>query len=169
MVLLALESTGNILRMMLGGTDEDEEDIDELKEEDNVDQEEGGGSCGMPPPVYEEYDDLDLDEIEGRMEDTPLLGDTQNVDVKMNDYDSQSKPELEKESKPALDQSNENKGSRKPKLAGSYNNDGAQLAGGRGEQRRNDKIAGFQQRQTRKSGGGQLLGGGGGGSAGLLA
>eukprot|EP00578_Thalassiosira_sp_NH16_P000892 CAMPEP_0181130828 /NCGR_PEP_ID=MMETSP1071-20121207/30077_1 /TAXON_ID=35127 /ORGANISM="Thalassiosira sp., Strain NH16" /LENGTH=992 /DNA_ID=CAMNT_0023216935 /DNA_START=80 /DNA_END=3059 /DNA_ORIENTATION=- len=167
-VQIALESTGNILRMMLGGTDDDEDEIDELKEEDN-EKEEGGESCGQPPPIYEDYDDLDLDKIEGRMEDTPLLDGSEKVDDEI-DNDAEAKQELENESKPALDQSKKDKGPRKPKLAGGDSNDDARLAGGREERRAvPDRIAGFQQRQTNRRGGGQIMGGGGVGSAGLLA
>lgn len=145
-VQIALESMGNVLRMMIGGTDNDlEDDFEELPDEDNAD--EGGGSCGsdQPPPPPPDYD-LDLDEIDGRMEDTPLL------EMDAEEDGEATKPPLEVPKKPKLAS-----GGEEPQLSG-----GREHAG-------RDRISGFHQRETRKAGGGQLLGGGGGGSAGFIA
>ncbi|KAL7539938.1 hypothetical protein ACHAXR_009753 [Thalassiosira sp. AJA248-18] len=152
-VQIALESMGNVLRMMLGGVDNDfEDDFEEM--EDDV--EEGGGGCEnkQPPPPPPDYD-LDLDEIDGRMEETPLL----EMDAK--EEKDKTKPALETESNPALD-----RGARKPKLAS--DSDRPQLSGGR-ENMVKDRISGFHQRETRRRGGGKMLGGGTGGSAGFIA
>lgn len=72
----ALESMGNVLRMMLGGEDGyDDEDFEELKEneDDGAD-----GSCQneqqQPPPPQGDFD-LNLDEIDGDMEE-PMMLDT---------------------------------------------------------------------------------------------
>ena len=47
----ALESMGNALRIMLGRSDEDlNDDLEEAKEEESVDEEEGG-SCGSDRPI----------------------------------------------------------------------------------------------------------------------
>jgi len=147
-VQIALESMGNTLRMMLGGTDNDYEvTIDEIPDVD--DAEDGGGGCDntQPPPPQQDYQDLD--EIEGPMEETPLL-------------EAQAEEEHSSESKAALDEA-----PRKPKLAGG--NDTPQLARSRENNMARDRISGFQQRATRQPGGGQMLGGGGGGSAGFIA
>mmetsp|Transcript_24679 Transcript_24679/g.53238 ORF Transcript_24679/g.53238 Transcript_24679/m.53238 type:complete len:955 (-) Transcript_24679:48-2912(-) len=159
-VQIALESMGNTLRMMLGGTDNDNED--EFEEiEDNDDAEESGGGCDnkQPPPPPPDYEDLD--EIEGRMEDTPLL----EMQTEEEEEASETNPVLETESKPVLEQSTD-KAPKKPKLASG--SDMPQLAGGR-ENMVRDGISGFHKRETKRLGGGQILGGGGGGSAGFIA
>jgi len=121
-VQIALESMGNVLRMMIGGTDNDlEDDFEELPDEDNAD--EGGGSCGsdQPPPPPPDYD-LDLDEIDGRMEDTPLL------EMDAEEDGEATNPSLEVPKKPKLAS-----GGEEPQLSG-----GREHAG-------RDRISGFHQ------------------------
>jgi len=143
----ALESMGNVLRMMLGGTDNDlEDEFEEMEDENNV--EEGGGSCGMDQPPPTQPPDYDLDEIEGRMEETPLL----DMDT---DEETETKPTLE-EGAP-----------KKPKLASG--GDRAQLGEGRENNASRNRISGFQKRENKRAGGGKLMGGGGGGGGGFIA
>ncbi|KAL7429863.1 hypothetical protein ACHAXM_002110 [Skeletonema potamos] len=63
-VQIALETMGNVLRMIVGGEDGDFDEIDDIKETSDE-----GGSCGntQPPPS-----NVDLDEIE-KGDETPLL------------------------------------------------------------------------------------------------
>lgn len=130
--------------MMLGGADdEDDDDFEDMQENDVVVDEGGCGNDQQRSPLY----DLDLDEIDGQVEETRSL-------------DIQSEPD--KESRPKLEQGRD---SRKPKLA--INDDNARLAGGRDGIRKN-RISGFQTRESRRSGSGQLLGGGSGGFAGFI-
>ena len=139
-VQISLESMGNVLRMMFGGTDDDDEyDLDDIHDE----QEEGGSCENTPQPPPQQ----DLDEIEEKVEDTPLL--------KMQQEDTDS---------PALEEKSINKADRKPKLAIENK---PQLHGGR-EHKTKERISGFHKRETKRTGGGQLLGGGGGGSAGFI-
>lgn len=141
---------------MLGGTDDEfEDEFEELEEDEN---EEGGGSCNMqqPPPPPEH----DLDEIDGRMENTLLL----EADTK--DAASETKPALENESKPAIDRGNDKKVPKKPKLAST--DDKPQLSEGRARTV-TDKVSGFHQRESRRVGGGKVLGSGSSGSTGLIA
>jgi hypothetical protein len=143
-VQIALESMGNILRLLHGGVDDYDEKIDEIPEIDETN--EGGGDCGnqqQPPPPPHDYQ-----EIDGRMEETPLLG---------------MKEDASEQTKPALEAGTQQK---MPKLARS--NDRSQLSGGRDDKTSRDRISSFTQRKTGNAGGGALLGGGGGGSAGLL-
>lgn len=143
-VQIALESMGNILRLLHGGVDDYDEKIDEIPEKDETN--EGGGDCGnqqQPPPPPHDYQ-----EIDGRMEETPLLG---------------MKEDASEQTKPALEAGTQQK---MPKLARS--NDRSQLSGGRDDKTSRDRISSFTQRKTGNAGGGALLGGGGGGSAGLL-
>lgn len=132
--------------MIFGGADdEDDDDFEDMQDNDVVFDEGGCGTDQQPPPPY--Y--LDLDEIDGQVEETLLL-------------DMQSEPD--KESKPKLEQGRDT-AQRKPKLAN--NGDTARLAGRRDETGRN-RISGFQTRESRRSGSGHLLGGGSGGFAGLI-
>jgi hypothetical protein len=145
-VQIALESMGNILRLLHGGVDDyDDDKIDEIPEIDETN--EGGGDCGnqqQPPPPQHDYQ-----EIDSRMEETPLL------DMK-EDTSEHIKPSLEAGTQQKM-----------PKLARS--NDRDKLTGGRDENNiGRDRISSFTQRKTANAGGGTLLGGGGG-SAGLLA
>jgi len=146
-VQIALESAGNVLRVILGGTDDYvEETFEEMEEDENK---EGGGSCNKqqpPPPPPPEYD---LDKIDGRMEDTPLL------EAGTEDGASENKPALETEPKPALEQGADNEVPKKPKLASAA--DRPQLSGGRARTV-TDKVSGFHQRETKRVGGGQILG-----------
>ena len=153
-VEVALESAGNVLRNLIGGTDGDDEDEFEDMENDD-DTVEGGGGCdaGQPPPPSER--DSNFVEIEGQMEETPLL------DVSMED--NTPKPELENELKPSLDQGEDS--TRKPKLA----SEGERPQLGVGREKNRDRISGFHKRETKRRGGGKLLGGGAGSSAGLIA
>lgn len=138
-----MESGANILRTVIGGTDDDYEDeFEDAQQEDIID---GGGDCGGDQPPPPPHNDLDLDEIEGREEDVSPLLDTQKDDQ----YD---------DIKPALD--------RKPKLASS---DGMpRLAGRRDQGTDGNRISGFHKRESRRSGGGQLLGGGSSGFGGYI-
>jgi len=138
-VQIALESMGNTLRMLLGGTDDYKEDLHEIQ--DSNDSEEGGGGSEnqQPPPPPHDYD-RDLVEIDGRMEETPLL-ETQTSSIEAD------------------------KAQRMPKLASS--SDRHQLAGGRDGNTVRNRV--FQKRETKNTGGGALLGGGSSGNAGLIA
>lgn len=144
--------------MMLGGTDDDdvEDDFEEMQkqEDDNI---EGGGGCNKksspPPPDLE-----DLDEIEGKKEDTPLL------EMESEEEARETKPAIETEHKPALGQ-----GDDKPKKHKLASSDKPTLAGGRDEHAVKDRTSGFHQRKVKRAGGGQLLGGGSRGSAGFIA
>ena len=143
--------------MMLGGTDDDdgEDDFEEMQkqEDDNI---EGGGGCNkqsQPPPP-----DLDLGEIEGKMDDTPLL------EMESEEEARETKPAIETEHKPALGQ-----GDDKPKKHKLASSDKPTLAGGRDEHAVKDRTSGFHQRKVKRAGGGQLLGGGSRGSAGFIA
>ena len=127
----------------MGGIDEDE-DVREEMQEESASEEESGGTCESqhpPPPHYDSG--LDLEEIEGRMEESPQL------DMKTHESG---------ESNPSLTEV-----PRKPKLASS---NGPELIG---QNRAKDRIAGFPKRATKRPGGGKLLGGGSGGSAGFIA
>lgn len=146
-VQIALESMGNILRLIHGGFDDYDDKIDEIPQKDET--MEGGGDCGNqqpPPPPQHDYK-----EIDGRMEEETHL-----LDMKEDTSD---------ETKPALEEAGTQH--KMPKLARS--NDRAQLSGRRDDKTSRDRISTFTQRKTGNAGGGALLGGGGGGSAGLLA
>ncbi len=143
-VQIALESLGNTIRMMIGGEDGDDDDLDEIEEIDEA-SEEGGGSCGQPPPPDVGFD-LDLDEIEGA-EETPQL--------EMNSEEDTKIPEPPKDEAP-----------KKPKLASPEKRE--QIGGGRDKKVR-DRVAGFEARQQKRRGGGTLLGGGSGGGGGFIA
>ncbi len=133
--------------MIIGGVDEDEDVLEELQEE-SASEEGAEGSCENQQPSPPQYDsELDLDEIEGRMEESPQLD--------MPDESSESNPSLTQ----GIDES-----PRKPKLASSNE---PELIGG--QNRAKDRIAGFHKRETKRSGGGKLLGGGSSGSAGFIA
>jgi hypothetical protein len=135
--------------MLFGGTDDDYEDEFDDKQDDVVFDTEGGcgGDQQPPPPSFH----LDLDEIDGRMEEVPLL-------------DMKSTPE--QESKPILEQGTD-KAPKKAKLASS--DDTPRLAGRRDQVTgRSNRISGFHKRESRNSGGGQLLGGGSSGFAGFI-
>ena len=145
-VQIALESMGNVIRMMIGGEDGDEGDLDEiddLKEESN-----DGGSCGngQPPPPPEYYD-MDLDEIEG-VEETPLL--ETNMDESSGDDTIKATPLPEAPKKPKLATSPE----KREKI------DRSSVR---------DRVAGFESRPQARRGGGKLLGGGGGGGGGFIS
>ncbi|EJK60575.1 hypothetical protein THAOC_19041 [Thalassiosira oceanica] len=136
-VQIALESAGNVLRMMIGGEDTaDEVDgIDYLDDDINGDMD---GSCdgGMdqqpPPPTHEQQG---LDEIEGRMEKDPQL-------EMPDDHDTVPQPpEEQKLERP-----------RKPKLVDSA--DGGETLSGRETKNR---LGGFHQRSTSRRGGGRCL------------
>ena len=146
--------------MMLGGLDEDIDDkFEETQDEENGD--EGGGNCGneqQPPPPPSGHDS-DLDKIEGRMEDTPLIDMEPDVEEA-----GELKPALGTESTPALGQDDGKP--NKPKLAGGSEN--PQLSNGR-EHAARDRISGFHERKTKRGGGGKVLGGGSGGTAGFIA
>ena len=138
--------------MMLGGMDDDFEDEFEEMEDDIV-EEGGGGSCNnqQPPPPPPDYD---LDEIDGRMEDTPLL------EAGTKDGASETK-----QPRPDLERGAKAEAPKKPKLASGIK---SQLSGGR-ERMAADRVSGFHQRETRRAGSGQILGGGGSGSGGFIA
>lgn len=140
-VQIALESMGNTLRMLLGGIDDYEEEFQEMQDSDHSEEGEGGSVKQQPPPPPHDYD-RDLVEIDGRMEETPLL-------------EAQT-PEIEADKAP-----------RTPKLASS--SDRHQLAGGRDGNTVRNMVSGFQKRETKNLGGGALLGGGSRGNAGLIA
>jgi hypothetical protein len=149
-VQIALESMGNVLRMMLGGEDNNEEEYEELKEPEDVGD---GGSCQQTtPPEYQP--DMDFEKLE-KPDEVPLLEENKEED--------EDKPELDKEEeKPKLDE-----GPRKPKLAGGETR--AELDGGPRENKRIDRVAGFDSRASKRRGGGALMGGGGGGGGGFIA
>eukprot|EP00986_Skeletonema_menzelii_P019097 scaffold27063_cov200-Skeletonema_menzelii.AAC.1 len=142
-VQIALESMGNVIRMIVGGEDSDEDD--DLDEIDDIDEasDEGGGSCGNPQPPPSDLD-LDLDEIEG-VEETPLLEMT---------------PEEDFQSPPLAG------APKKPKLASPDKRE--TIDGGRDNKSR-DRVAGFETRQQARRGGGKILGGGGGGGGGFIS
>jgi hypothetical protein len=139
-VQIALESMGNVIRMMVGGEDGDESDLDEI--DDIKDASDEGGSCGnsqRPPPS-----NMDFDEIE-QGEETPLL--------EMNSKeDAQIPPSHEVP--------------KKPKLA---NPDKTEKIDGGRDKKVRDRVAGFESRQQARRGGGIILGGGGGGGGGFIA
>mmetsp|Transcript_5564 Transcript_5564/g.11734 ORF Transcript_5564/g.11734 Transcript_5564/m.11734 type:complete len:954 (-) Transcript_5564:86-2947(-) len=142
-VQIALESLGNVIRMMIGGEDGDEVDLDEIDDIEEA-SDEGGGSCGntQPPPPS----NLDLDEIEG-VEETPLL--------EMNSEEDTQAPPLAEAPK-------------KPKLASPDKRE--KIDGGRDNKVRDrDRVAGFESRQQARRGGGKILGGGGGGGGGFIS
>jgi len=150
-VQIALESAGNVLRMMIGGEDTaDEVDgIDYLDDDINGDMD---GSCdsGMdqqPPPPPPTHEQQGLDEIEGRMEKDPQL-------EMPDDHDTVPQPpEEQKLERP-----------RKPKLVDSA--DGGETLSGRETKNR---LGGFHQRSTSRRGGGTLLSGGSGSGGGFIA
>ena len=139
-VQIALESMGNVIRMIIGGEDGDEDDLDEIEDIDEA-SDQGGGSCGNPQPPPS---DLDLDEIEGVAE-TPLLA--------MNPEEDTKTPPLAEAPK-------------KPKLASPEKRE--QIDGGRDNKSR-DRVAAFESRQKARRGGGKILGGGGGGGGGFIS
>lgn len=134
--------------MLFGGTDDDYEGDFDDKQDDAVFDGEGGcgGDQQPPPPTV----DFDLDAIDGRMEEVPLL-------------DMESTPEAG--SKPILEQRT-NKAPKKAKLASS--DDTPRLAGRRDQGASGNRISGFHKRESRRSGGGQLLGGGSSGFGGFI-
>ena len=145
-VQIALESAGNVLRMMIGGEDTNDEfdGIDEL--DDDINGEMDGSCDGMgqqPPPPPEQV----LDEIEERMEKDPQL-------EMPEDYDTVTRPPEEQK----LDRP------RKPKLADAAG--GGKTLSGRETKNR---LGGFHQRSTGRRGGGRLLSGGSGGGGGFIA
>lgn len=151
-VQIALESMGNVLRMMFGGEDNNEEEYEELKEPEDAGD---GGSCQntSPPPEYQP--DMDFQKLE-EPDEVPLL-------EKNKEENDDNKPELDKEE----EKSKLNEGPRKPKLAGGESR--AELDGGPRGNKRIDRVAGFHNRANKRRGGGALMGGGGGGGGGFIA
>jgi len=156
-VQIALEGMGNVLRMMLGGQDGNEDDdIDEIKK----DNDDVGGDCSQndrqqPPPPQYDYNMEDLEQIDGRMEETPLLAETEKQPEQESHEKEKLIPNLEdKKEKP-----------KKPKLSSGEGK--PQLDGAR-ETLSKDRISGFSQRSQKRRGGGKVLGGTGGGSAGAI-
>lgn len=145
-VQIALESMGNVLRMLLGGEDNNEDEYEELKEPEDAGED---GSCqqtSSPPPEYQP--DMDFEKLD-EPDEVPLLDE--------NTEKEEDTPELDKEEEKAkLDE-----GPRKPKLAGGDAR--AELDGGPRENKRIDRVAGFDSRANKRRGGGALMGGGGGG------
>ena len=74
--------------MMLGGEDVLEDDFQDLNEQNDAGEGGEGGGCDMPPPPPPQYDDY-LQEIGGRMEETPLL------DMDLDEDTDDTQPELE--------------------------------------------------------------------------
>lgn len=140
-VQIALESMSNVIRMLVGGedSDDDESEIVDMKEET---PDEGNNNCGntQQPPAP----DLDLDEIEGTEEAEPKL-------LEMN-------VEEVPEEVPVLDQV-----PKKPKLASPDKTE--KITGGRHNTGK-DRVAGFESRPQKHRGGGKILGGGGGSGGG---
>lgn len=132
---------GNVLRMMLGGEDNNEDEYVELKEPQDSGE---GGDCqqtSSPPPEYQP--DMNFEKLE-EPEEVPLLEDNQ-------EKDDDDKPELDEDEKPKLDE-----GPRKPKLAGGEAR--ADLDGGPRESKRIDRVAGFDSRANKRRGGGFISG-----------
>ncbi|KAL3791936.1 hypothetical protein ACHAWO_009451 [Cyclotella atomus] len=150
-VQISLESMGNVLRMMLGGEDNNEDEYEEMKEPEDTGE---GGSCqqSSPPPEYQP--DMDFEKLE-EPDEVPLLDEPEEAD---------ENPELDKEE----EKSKVDEGPRKPKLAGGESI--AELDGGPRENKRiQDRVAGFDNRANKRRGGGALMGGGGGGGGGFIA
>jgi curved DNA-binding protein CbpA len=145
-VQIALESMGNTIRMLLGGTDDYEDDIKEMQD---IVTEEGGGNCqNQQPPPPEHYYDQELVKTDGRMEETHFL--------EAGDSSDQIKPALKADNAPRI-----------PKLASADNR--PLLVGERDVEITRNRISGFHKRETKTAGAGALLGGGSGGNAGLIA
>lgn len=143
--------------MMLGGQDGNEDDdIDEIKNDSG----DVGGDCSQndqqqpPPPQYDNNME-DLEQIDGRMEETPLLAETEKQAEEESHEKEKSIPNLEdKKEKP-----------KKPKLSSGEGK--PQLDGAR-ETLTKDRISGFSRRSQKRRGGGKVLGGTGGSSAGAI-
>jgi hypothetical protein len=145
-VQIALESMGNTIRTLLGGTDDYEDDIKEMQ--DSVTEEEGGNCQNRQSPPAEQYNDQEFVKIDGRMDETPLL--------EGGDASDRIETPLKADNAP-----------RTPKLASANNR--PLLVGERYSDATRDRISGFHKRETKTVGGGALLGGGSGGNAGLIA
>jgi len=169
MINSALESMGNTLKIMLGGSNEDfQEDFEELpndESEEADDESQPPENDFQPPPqadAYYDRPDFDLDEIDG-VEETMTLG-MDDSDANENVSDDQGEPKLKTES---ISEGKE--GKRKPKLAsGGINEEGGdrskpKLAGGND---RFERLPHFDARETRTMGTGRIMGGGGGSSGG---
>ena len=150
-VQIALESMGNVLRMMLGGEDNSEEDYEELQEPEDAGSD---GSCQSPPPPEYQEPQPDFEKLE-EPDEVPLLEEDQDQEEEM--------PKLEK-GEETLKVEDE---PRKPKLAGGEAR--AHLDGGPRENKRVDRVAGFDTRTNKRRGGGAIMGGGGGGGGGFIA
>ncbi|KAL7519582.1 hypothetical protein ACHAWX_004341, partial [Stephanocyclus meneghinianus] len=145
-VQIALESMGNILRMILGGEDNNEDEFEEMKEPQEPGSED---SCQQQTPPPEYNDEINFPKLD-EPDTVPLLEEKKKYD--------EVNPQLEKKDTPLLE---DDKGPRKPKLAGGEKR--SELDRGPRESKIRDRVAGFDSRKNKRVGGGALMGGGGGG------
>jgi hypothetical protein len=144
---------GNVLRMMLGGEDNNEDEYEELQDPEEPGDD--GGSCQQQQPPPPQYEDVNLPKLE-EPDEVPLLEAYKEKD--------ENNPQLDNEGKPMLE---EEKGPRKPKLAGGEAR--AELDGGPRESKTRDRVAGFDSRKNKRAGGGAIMGGGSSGGGGFIS